>query len=505
MEHNSHPYSEYELHQLSSTESLPATGAYNNGSRRAVRIDSTASVIPPSETYSRLQPDDVESTVALPDETVADAETLWNAHSSGNVPTEQESHAETKPAVDDDSEAWAVSNSTQGGLFYHLLQAYKNPEPASITSRNASPPETSSSTPATKTSSSGKATPRRKWYEQERDLASRDTLATLVGASTKLANPNEKGSPEANIKRRSHHKRSSSGNIISKIFKPKDDQDTKIKLHVATILKKQQYLIKMCRAMMLFGAPTHRLEESLAQSAKILEINSQFLYIPGCMIISFDDVLTHTAEVKIVRSSQGVNLAKLNDTHDIYKEVLHDVIGLDEALARLDNLMNSKDRHPKWLNIIMYGLASTAVSTFFKARLIDMPIIFGLGTLLGVLQLVVSPLSNTYSTVFEITAAVLMSFLARAFGSINGGSIFCFSAIAQSSIALILPGWVCEVLRKTLLKSKANTSTACAQFRFGASVQGNRAWINSPGLRYPLQLVLGLRHHLGYRSVRGHR
>jgi uncharacterized membrane protein YjjP (DUF1212 family) len=268
----------------------------------------------------------------------------------------------------------------------------------------------------------------------------------LVGASTKLANPNEKDS-DANIKQRSHHKRSSSGNIISKIFKPKDERDTKIKLHVATILKKQQYLIKMCRAMMLFGAPTHRLEESLAQSAKILEINSQFLYIPGCMIISFDDVLTHTAEVKLVRSSQGVNLAKLEDTHDIYKEVLHDVIGLDEALSRLDTVINKKDRHPIWLNIIMYGLASAAVSTFFKARLIDMPIIFALGVILGVLQLIVSPLSNTYSTVFEITAAVLMTFLARVFGSISGGSIFCFSAIAQSSIALILPGWVSHHVR----------------------------------------------------------
>jgi uncharacterized membrane protein YjjB (DUF3815 family) len=44
--------------------------------------------------------------------------------------------------------------------------------------------------------------------------------------------------------------------------------------------------------------------------------------------------------------------------------------------------------------------------------------------------------------VFEIAAAVVTSFLARAFGSIRGGSIFCFSALAQSSIALILPGYL---------------------------------------------------------------
>jgi uncharacterized membrane protein YjjP (DUF1212 family) len=102
----------------------------------------------------------------------------------------------------------------------------------------------------------------------------------------------------------------------------------------------------------------------------------------------------------------------------------------------------------------MYGLASAAVSCFFKARPIDMPVIFVLGIVLGLLQLVIAPLSKTYSTVFEITAAILMSFLARAFGSINNGNLFCFSAIAQSGIALILPGWL--VLSSALeLQSRA--------------------------------------------------
>jgi len=43
-----------------------------------------------------------------------------------------------------------------------------------------------------------------------------------------------------------------------------------------------------------------------------------------------------------------------------------------------------------------------------------------------------------------VTAAVVTSFLARAFGSIrrNDQYLFCFSALAQSSIALILPGYI---------------------------------------------------------------
>jgi hypothetical protein len=134
--------------------------------------------------------------------------------------------------------------------------------------------------------------------------------------------------------------------------------------------------------------------------------------------------------------------------------VLHDVIDLDEAMQRLNDVINAKDQHNVWLCVLMYGLASAAVSVFFSARLIDMPIILALGCLLGMLQLVVAPLSKTYSTVFEISASILMSALARAFGSINGGTLFCFSAIAQSSIAMILPGWL--VLSSALeLQSRA--------------------------------------------------
>lgn len=48
--------------------------------------------------------------------------------------------------------------------------------------------------------------------------------------------------------------------------------------------------------------------------------------------------------------------------------------------------------------------------------------------------------NRLFSNVFEIVASIVISFLARAFGSIRGGSLFCFSALAQAGIALILPG-----------------------------------------------------------------
>lgn len=182
--------------------------------------------------------------------------------------------------------------------------------------------------------------------------------------------------------------------------------------------------------------------EYMRMSARVLEIDGQFLYIPGCMIISFDDAQTHTTEVKIVRTTQGINLSKLRDIHEVYKEVIHDIIDVEEATHRLDEITRQDPIHGRWSRVLVHGLASATVGPFaFGSRPIDLPVAFILGCILGYLQIIVAPRSDLYANVFEISAAVITSFLARAFGSIQGGKLFCFSALAQSAITMILPGY----------------------------------------------------------------
>jgi uncharacterized membrane protein YjjP (DUF1212 family) len=179
-------------------------------------------------------------------------------------------------------------------------------------------------------------------------------------------------------------------------------------------------------------------------SARVLEIEAQFLYMPGCMIIAFDDSSVHTSEVKLVRTSQGVDLGKLQDVHEIYKDVVHDRISVDEATPRLEAIIARKNKYNAWGRVPIYGLASAMVGPFaFQARPIDLPFCFVLGCILGWLQLIVAPQHELIGNVFEITASIITSFIARGLGSIrhNGKEIFCFSAMAQSSIALILPGF----------------------------------------------------------------
>lgn len=225
--------------------------------------------------------------------------------------------------------------------------------------------------------------------------------------------------------------------------KHKKKDRARITIHIAGIISRHRYLLKLCRALMMYGAPTHRLEEYMIMSARVLEIEGQFLYLPSCMIISFDDSTTHTAEVKLVRVAQGVDLGRLRDVHNIYKEVVHDKLGVDEATKKLDEVMSRKPKFNVWFRVFLYGVASACVGPFaFQGRFIDMPFAFILGSLVGILQLVFAPSNELYAHVFEVSAAMLTSFLARAFGAIGDGETVCFGALAQSAIALILPGYM---------------------------------------------------------------
>ncbi|KAM0562903.1 hypothetical protein ACHAPJ_001743 [Fusarium lateritium] len=346
----------------------------------------------------------------------------------------------------------------RGSVLSQLLKLYKPPEPSFKGTHHRAASTSSSvgdfSTPTVQGTPSGASTPKRKWYDQNK---SQDTLANLIEASSRLANPNEgEDSKKKNGKKptRPGHKRAPSANRLSGLWQ---QQESRITIHIAETLARQDYIIRLCRALMLFGAPTHRLEEYLSMTARVLEIDGQFLYLPGCMIVSFDDSSTHTTEVRIVRSAQGIDLGKLKDVHLIYKEVMHDVVGVEEATEKLDNLMKRKDKFHVWLRVLMFGLMSVCASPFsFGARLIDLPLIFAFGCVIGVLQLIVAPNSALYSNVFEVSSTIIVSFLARTFGSIEKGGeeIFCFGALAQGGIVMLLPGYMvlCSALE---LQSRA--------------------------------------------------
>ncbi|ODV73195.1 threonine/serine exporter family protein [Cyberlindnera jadinii NRRL Y-1542] len=231
-------------------------------------------------------------------------------------------------------------------------------------------------------------------------------------------------------------------NPTSRIKTKREQAKAKITVHIAETLQRQRFVVRMCKALMLYGAPTHRLEEYLTMTARVLEIDAQFIYFPGCMIVSFGDPTTRTSEVQLVRCAQGLDLYKLHRVHRIYKKVIHDLVGVEEASRDLDDLLSKKPTFPPWACVLIYAFSSAMVTPFaFGGGWVDLPVAFGIGACVGGLQFFIAPRSNLYSNVFEVTASIVVSFIGRALGSINGANI-CFSAVVQGSLALILPGYI---------------------------------------------------------------
>ncbi|MCO5577658.1 hypothetical protein L7F22_031489 [Adiantum nelumboides] len=221
------------------------------------------------------------------------------------------------------------------------------------------------------------------------------------------------------------------------------DPAKKIQYHVAHVLQRQRFILKLARALMLFGAPSHRIESQLNATATVLEVDAQFIHFPGIVIASFGDFDSHTSETHFVKSKTDLALGSLHRVHNVYKKVVHDEMGVEEGAEELTAILHAK---PVW------SVSSRVLFSFIKCFIMA-PLSFGgsivdaciagiFGGFLTFLQLHVAGKNQMYSNVFEISMAIIISFVSRGLSSTG---VFCYQAIASSGVILVLPGYVvCE-------------------------------------------------------------
>lgn len=83
-----------------------------------------------------------------------------------------------------------------------------------------------------------------------------------------------------------------------------------IRAKLAAIVERQQFIMKLTRALMMFGSPSHRLEALITNTGTFLECPLQCVFTPGVMTMSFIDPATRTSETKFIK--QGVRLPQIN-------------------------------------------------------------------------------------------------------------------------------------------------------------------------------------------------
>ena len=147
----------------------------------------------------------------------------------------------------------------------------------SIASGATTPAQTPRTSPVGSPTSSGATTPKakhQKWYYKNPQSQSTGALSDLVSSSTVFAQPTTGSSQTSKaIRPKAKHRPLSSQALDTVMGKKKrghrNDDSIRIQIHIAETMQRQGYLIKICRALMTYGAPTHRLE-GIYQSGSLL-------------------------------------------------------------------------------------------------------------------------------------------------------------------------------------------------------------------------------------------
>ncbi|KAG0069966.1 hypothetical protein BGZ90_012814 [Linnemannia elongata] len=209
------------------------------------------------------------------------------------------------------------------------------------------------------------------------------------------------------------------------------------------IVLRQDYVLRLARAMIKFGAPSHRLEDAVDHTARTLELNLQCVYMPNVMIVAFTDYETHTSETHLLKVSAGLNMYKFAQVHQILKMVTHSAMPVEEAIMKLDAINTEKDLWPRWLIILSYALASACTAPmFFKGGWVDAGVSFLIGGTVGMMAWL-SEKVPSYAHICEITMSVVVAFVAEALHD-----NVCRSSVKWAGIVMLLPGYTitCSIL-----------------------------------------------------------
>jgi len=121
---------------------------------------------------------------------------------------------------------------------------------------------------------------------------------------------------------------------------------------------KRHCLLRLGKAFIRFGAPTHRLEGIMKAARQALGLReAHLILLPSLMLVSFGDGVQGSTEMRLVKTPTGLDLGRLSETYEIYKDITHSRICASEAAERLGKLL-SPDGKPFGDVLPEYALVS---------------------------------------------------------------------------------------------------------------------------------------------------
>lgn len=203
------------------------------------------------------------------------------------------------------------------------------------------------------------------------------------------------------------------------------------------LLLHQRFLVLISKAMMMYGSPLHHLEDNLTRMGKLLDLEVTASAIPGLVLLSFEDSVTHTSETKIIRCNNGWDMHRLDQTSQLVKRVVYSHLEVRKAVLEIEQIMVAPPIYPWYLQILNWGvIAWTLCLVCFGGSFKDSGISLALGLIAGLMNLAAQKFSG-YTNFFEVSVCVVTGLLGAALSQWG-----CFGAISLSATVVLLPGLV---------------------------------------------------------------
>ncbi|KAJ2080785.1 pheromone-regulated protein prm10 [Coemansia sp. RSA 988] len=203
------------------------------------------------------------------------------------------------------------------------------------------------------------------------------------------------------------------------------------------LLLYQRFLVLITKALMMYGSPLHHLESNLMRTARLLDLELSASAMPGLVLLSFEDSLTHTSETKIIRCASGWDMHRLDQTNQLLRRVVYYDIEVKEAITELETIITAAPIYAWYWQVLNWGASSWSLCLLcFGGSWADSGISLVLGLIAGAMSLAAGKFSG-YTNFFEISVSIVAGVLSAALSKWG-----CFGAISLSATVVLLPGLV---------------------------------------------------------------
>ncbi|KAF5352560.1 hypothetical protein D9756_006060 [Leucocoprinus leucothites] len=217
---------------------------------------------------------------------------------------------------------------------------------------------------------------------------------------------------------------------------------SRVSKNLEDLTVRRNFLLKLAKALLYFGAPPHRIESQLVAADATLNTKAEIVYLPNIVIVTMHGIEPEeAARTYFVRSKGRLALTSLHHVHLIYRDVLHDSMGAQDGIDGLRKILRAPPIYPLKFRCFLAFVCSSIICVLaFGGSAVDMFISGICASILQYLGLSAANKSSMYANVYEISVSIFVAFVARGLSSIPG-HVFCYSAISSAGVVLILPGF----------------------------------------------------------------